>query len=97
MINRLRNRLAGHPNGALLGIGILLGVIAIICILAMLLIMAGQWFFMMSPFWVRFGVCVLVVTVGIYWPLRRWLHDDTQVLSDNRDRDYYYTEEEVQS
>lgn len=91
MIDRLRNRLAGHPNGALLGVAIILGVVAAISILALLVIAAGQWFFGYSPFWLRFGLCTIAITGGIYWPIRRWLHapDDTN---------YTYIEtEEVQS
>ena len=77
MIDRLRNRLAGHPNGALLGVAIILGVVAAITIATMLVILAGQWFFVLSPFWLRFGLSALAVCGGIYWPLRRWLHADT--------------------
>ena len=92
MINRLRNRLAGHPNGSLIAFGILLGVIAGISILALLLIMAGQWFFVTAPLWFRFGVCTLAVTAGIYWPLRRWLHDDTiqPYEPSEHDGEYYH-------
>lgn len=93
MINQLRNRLAGHPNGALLCIAVVLGVIAGICILALLLIMAGQWFFGYSPWWLGFGVTALAVTAGIYWPLRKWLH----APDDDDDTIHYISTEEVQS
>ena len=91
MLNRLRNRLAGHPNGALLGIAVVLAVVAAISIATVLVMLAGQWFFMYSPFWLRFGVTALAVTAGIYWPLRRWLH------ADNEDTIHYISTEEVQS
>lgn len=97
MINRLRNRLAGHPNGALLGVIVVLSVVAAISIATVLVIAAGQWFFVLSPLWLRFGVTALAITTGIYWPLRGWLHDDTQAMHNNNNHDYYYTEEEVQS
>ena len=91
MINRLRNRLAGHPNGGLLGVIIVLSTLTAICILASLVIAAGQWFFMISPLWLRFGVTVLAIATGIYWPLRRWLHDDTiQPYEPSKDDGEYY-------
>ena len=92
MINRLRNRLAGHPNGALLGIIVVLSVVAAISIATVLVIAGGQWFFLIAPLWLRFGVTALAITVGIYWPLRHWLHDDTiqpYEPSDN-DGEFYY-------